>query len=72
MGDFNIDLLKCESSNHSHDFLSSLQSCYLTPLIDKPTHVRPTSATLIGNIVINNPDKGNIILIKKQLKLVEP
>ena len=33
MGDFNIDLLKCESSNYSHDFLSSLQSCYLTPAI---------------------------------------
>ena len=25
MGDFNIDLLKCESSNYCHDFLSSLQ-----------------------------------------------
>ena len=54
---FNIDLLKCESSNHSHDFLSSLQSCYLTPTIDKATRVRPISATLIDNIFINNPDK---------------
>ena len=65
MADFNIDLLKCESSNHSHDFLSSLQSCYLTPAIDKPTRVRPTSATLNDNIFINNPDKviacGNLI-----------
>ena len=65
MGDFNIDLLKCESSNHSHNFLSSLQSCYLNPAIDKPTRVRPTSATLIDNIFINNPDKviacGNLI-----------
>ena len=57
MGDFNIDLLKCESSNYSHDFLSSLQSCYLTPAIDKPTRVRSTSTTLIDNIFINNPDK---------------
>ena len=65
MGDFNIDLLKCESSNYSHDFLSSLQSCYLTPAIDKPTRVRSTSTTLIDNIFINNPDKvvacGNLI-----------
>ena len=65
MGDFNIDLLKCESSNYSHDFLSSLQSCYLTPAIDKPTRVRSTSATLIENIFINNPDEvvacGNLI-----------
>ena len=65
MGDFNIDLLKCESSNYSHDFLSSFQSCYLTPAIDKPTRVRSTSATLIDNIFITNPDKvvacGNLI-----------
>ena len=56
MSDFNIDLLKCESSKYSHDFLSSLQS-YLTPANEKPTRVRSTSATLIDNIFINNPDK---------------
>ena len=65
MGDFNIDPLKCESCNYSHDFLSSLQRCYLTPAIDKPTRVRPTSATLFDNIFINDPDKvmacGNLI-----------
>ena len=65
MGDFNIDLLKCGSSNYSLNFLSSLQSCYLTPAIDKPTRVRSTSATLIDDIFINNPDKvmacGNLI-----------
>ena len=60
MGDFNIDLLKCASSSYSHDFLTSLQSCSLVP-----TRVRSTSATLIDNIFINNPDQvvvsGNII-----------
>ena len=65
MGDFNIDLLKCASSSYSHDFLSSLQRCFLFPTIDKPTRVRFTSATLIDNIFINNPDHvvacGNII-----------
>jgi hypothetical protein len=65
MGDFNVDLLKCEKSQISHDFLLALQSCYLIPTIDKPTRVRTTSATLIDNIFINNPDKlltsGNII-----------
>ena len=65
MGDFNIDLLKCASSSYSHDFLTSLQSCSLVPTIDKPTRVRSTSATLIDNIFINNPDQvvvsGNII-----------
>ena len=67
MGDFNIELLKwaCASSSYSHEFLSSLQSCFLFPSIDKPTRVRSTSATLIDNIFINNPDQvvacGNII-----------
>ena len=39
MGDFNIDLLKCESSQISRDFLFSLRSSYLIPTVDKPTRV---------------------------------
>ena len=43
----------------------SLQSCYLIPTADKPTRVRSTSATLIDNIFVNNPEmvpvSGNII-----------
>ena len=46
-------------------FLSSLQSCFLVPSIDKPTRVRSSSATLIDNIFVNTPDIvaacGNII-----------
>ena len=65
MGDFNIDLFKCETSQISQDFLLSLQSCYLIPTFDKPTRVYRTSATLIDNIFVNNFDKllasGNII-----------
>ena len=64
MGDFNMDLLKCETSSYSHDFLSSLQSCFLIPSIDKPMRVRSSSATLIDNIFVNNHDNitacGNI------------
>ena len=56
-GDFNIDLLKCDTSSYSHDFMSSLQSCYLIPTIDKPTRVRSSFATLIVKIFINNPDQ---------------
>ena len=60
------DLLKCETSSHSHDFLSSLRSCFLIPSIYKPTRVRSSSATLIDNIFVNTPDNitacGNIIL----------
>ena len=61
----NIDLLKTESTNYSHDFLMTLQSCYLIPTVDKPTRVRSTSATLIDNIFVNFPEQvlssGNII-----------
>ena len=39
MGDFNIDLLKCESSQMSQDFLLSLRSSYLIPTVDKATRV---------------------------------
>ena len=38
-GDFNIDLLKCESSQISQDFLLSLRSSYLFPTVDKATRV---------------------------------
>ena len=65
MGDFNIDLRKCESSQISQDFLLSLRSCYLIPAVDKPTSVHRFSATLIDSIFVNNCDKllasGNII-----------
>ena len=65
MGDFNADLLKCETSSYSHDFLSSLQSCFLIPSIDKPTRVRSSCAAIIDNIFVNTPYKiaacGNII-----------
>lgn len=57
MGDFNVDLLKCETSHFSHNFLLHLQSCYLIATVDKPTRVHRASATLIDNIFVNNPDK---------------
>ena len=45
--------------------LANWPSCYLIPTIDKPTRVRSSSATLIDNIFINNPDQvvtcGNIV-----------
>ena len=57
LGDYNLDLLKIESSKYSQDFLMCLQSCYLIPTIDKPTRERQNSATLIGNIFVNNPEQ---------------
>ena len=65
LGDFNIDLLKSETCQYSHDFFLLLQSCYLFPTIDKPTRVYNNSATLIDNICANhlnyNIISGNIV-----------
>ena len=65
LGDFNMCLLKTSTSHYSHDFLTTLQSNYLIPTIDKPTRVHRTTATLIDNIFVNNPEQvlmsGNII-----------
>ena len=52
--DFNIDLLKSETCNFSHEFLLSLQSFNFLPTIDKPTRVHNNSATLIDSILTNN------------------
>ena len=58
LGDFNINLLNSETCDFAYEFLTSLQSYFFTPTIDKPTRVYNTSATLIDNIFLNNP--GNV------------
>ena len=65
LGNFNLCLQRIETCHHSHQFLLALQSCSLIPTIDKPTHVHRTSASLIDNIFVNNPDQvvvsGNLV-----------
>ena len=39
MGDFNIDLMKCNSQNASQEFVETLMSASFLPLISKPTRV---------------------------------
>ena len=56
MGDFNINLLRAETSCYAQDFLLSLQSFSFIPTIDKPTRVYNTSATLIDHILTNKVD----------------
>ena len=60
MGDFNINLLRCGTCKFAQDFLLTLQSFNLTPIIDKPTRVYKDSATLIDNIFSNHVD-GSIV-----------
>ena len=54
MGDFNINLLEIEKHVASSEFLESLYSFSLFPLITKPTRITTNSSTLIDNIYFNN------------------
>ena len=64
MGDFNVDLMKCNSQNASQEVVETLMSASFLPLISKPTRVANQSATLIDNIFCNIlplPESGIIL-----------
>ena len=52
-GDFNIDLLKTVDDHDTGNFLETMFSYNLYPLIDKPTRIQETSCTAIDNIFTN-------------------
>ena len=54
MGDFNIDLIKSESSDHVNRFLHQMYSSHFYPVINRPTRITANLATLIDNIFNNN------------------
>ena len=63
MGDFNIDLLKCDTIQNNEDFLQTNFSSFYKPTIVRPTRITPHSKTLIDNIFTNtleNFSSGNI------------
>ena len=66
LGDFNVDLLKYDSSNSNRDFLNNLTSSGFLPHILQPTRITDYSATLIDNIYGNNFEhetiSGNILI----------
>ena len=53
-GDFNINLINYESHQPTSMFLDTLYSFSLFPLINKPTRITSSSATLIDNIFSND------------------
>ena len=64
MGDFTIDLMKCNSLHTSQEFIEILMAASFLPLISKPTRVAGQSATLIDNIFCNLipiPESGIIL-----------
>ena len=57
MGDFNIDLLKCDTHEDINLYYNCLTSIFLAPYILQPT--RPISKSLIDNIFINTIEYGS-------------
>ena len=53
MGDFNIHLIKSESSDHVNRFLHQMYSSHIYPVINRPTRITANSATLIIHIIIH-------------------
>ena len=53
LGDFNINLFNAPNHAHTSDFLDIAFSSSLFPIINKPTRITSTSATLIDNILCN-------------------
>ena len=64
LGDYNINLLNCDSDKNTSDFLEMMLSFSFLPRIVKPTRITPRSQTLIDNIFFNeiqsNIISGNI------------
>jgi hypothetical protein len=54
MGDFNINLLNADSHLHTSHFIDTMYSKSLFPLVNKPTRMHNSTATLIDNIFTNN------------------
>ena len=54
LGDYNINLLNCESHAPTQNFIDNLYTNSFFPRITKPTRVTHRSATLIDNIFCNN------------------
>jgi hypothetical protein len=60
-GDFNIDLLKAECHSPTTDFVNCLFSHSFYPVINKPTRITETSATLIDNFLINYNSQFKVV-----------
>ena len=57
LGDLNIDFLKSDGHKPTSDFLDTIYSHNLFPLITKPNRVTIHSATLIDHIITNDFEK---------------
>ena len=56
MGDYNLNLLNYSSLWLTSDFVDLMHSYSFISLINRPTRIKETSATLIDNIFVNKPN----------------
>jgi hypothetical protein len=61
LGDFNINILESSSHVPTAEFIETIYSNSLFPLITKPTRLQGNSATLIDNIFYNNLTQSEMI-----------
>ena len=70
LGDFNIDLLTCDSKASHANFLDILGAHQMLPSITLPTRITDTSSTIIDNIFISPTDSnilyGNLTVSKSE------
>ena len=59
LGDYNLDLLKSESHSLTKDFVNLMFEHSFVPLINRPTRVTRSSASLIDNIFTNDLSFSN-------------
>ena len=57
IGDYNINILNYGNHSATDEFVDMLYSHAFLPLINCPTRITPTSATIIDNIFTNNIDE---------------
>ena len=58
-GDFNIDLLKCDTNNKYSEFINTMTSFGFLPYILQPTRITDHISTVIDNIYGNNFEQGS-------------
>ena len=56
MGDFNIDVLRFDTSQHINEFIDNITSSSLQPQTLQPTRIHENHKTLIDNIFSNAPN----------------
>ena len=59
MGDFNINIVNCDSDKDTSDFVDTMYASPLFFTINTPTRITATSKTLINNIFYNGFTKKN-------------